>query len=225
MQKTILNFCNKAFKLVKYNPKSESDYTIFKNIMIDNIEYTTLQNAIPGLNKIDLQDKKAVKLFFTNQQNNEVLQSIYTKLFEKQQDAKIGYNKIYNTSDNIVGNVGWIIEKVNNNQIDQVQRGIHLTKQNCTDNIQKGIGCIAMRLALEELTDNQDTLNPDGKIVSKILTNNTRSQKFTQKHKLNFAEPKIENNIITYEHNTKDFLAKADSMKQSLDKEIVTKFM
>ena len=226
---TTLNFCKTHFTLTKYKYKSNQDYVVFKELILENFEYSTLQYYIPNIDRIDVKDKVELYKFFSIPEYDKYIKDFYDIVSNNQQKTEIGYYKATDSNNVFVGSVGWLIHDIKNAQINILERGIHLKKDFRSSDVldksteKSNIPCAIMRLAVENLTENQNELNKEGQLISSILKTNVRSQKFTKKYELNVGEPKECGNVLRWESKISEFLDRSDKIKAKLDKDIVVK--
>lgn len=221
---------NNPFKLIKYDYNSKEDYEIFKNVIIENLQYSSLQYSIPNLhNEVNINNIDALKVYFSQPDKEAYIKKAFQFVTNHWDKSSTGYCKIIDQeTDKVAGNAGWILYNVSDNGvINDLERGIHLRKDyrsedNKTLNSKKiGVGAKVMRLIIDNFEENKDKINPEGTLVSSILKNNTRSQAFTQKHLLNVGEPTREQNgCYKWEIKNKEFIERMPAIKERLDKTI-----
>jgi hypothetical protein len=224
--KEFLNIVKNEFRLQKYNPYCKQDYYLFRTLLLQNMQYSALQYMIPNMTKeVDVCDLQALQKYFNNPIKENYCLQAYQYITRNNLATNIGYYKILNKQNIFIGNAGWIIHKVENQKASEVERGIHLNIINRSSDIadkkQYGNGAKVMKLILANIEEHQESVDMEGKIISTILKTNTRSQRFTTKHKLNIGEPVLtQNNTYKWERKTKDFIAAIPEMQNELNKTI-----
>jgi len=219
------------FKLIKFNPYLKEDYLLFKNLMLENIQYSALQFMIPNLRQdIDLEDVSAVAKYFSDPEKEKYLQDAYKYVTNNHHKTKLGYCKVLTEDGQFIGNAGWIMHDVKDDgTVEELERGIHLKKSYRSIDGTKGqlntsnpkTGAKVMKLVIDNLDDHKSSLNPDGKLVSSILESNKRSQAFTQRHKLNLGEPtKKLDGVYKWEQKIGTFTKRIPEIKNLLNETI-----
>jgi len=219
------------FKLIKFDSKSKGDYELFRELIIENMEFSALQFLIPNLNDDirDLRDKDEVRNYFDRFGKDKYLLDAYNFVTQHHDIAPLGYKKILQNGI-FIGNTGWIMHEVNDDGvISKIERGIHLKQSLCSPNLSDKPSSIVkprlaariMKVVVQDLEDNKDSLNPDGQIVSSILKTNKRSQAFTKKYRLNVGDPTYEEgNTYKWVQRIGDFVNRIPEINSLLDKSI-----
>ncbi len=216
------------FKLIKFNAKSDSDYQLFRGLIIDNMEFSALQFFIPNI-KDDIksvQDSSEVRNYFNNPEKDKYLKDAYTFVTQNHETGVLGYKKVL--QDGVfVGNTGWIMHDVGlDGRINKIERGIHLKQDLCSANLSEKPSTVfkprvavqVMKQVVEDLISNKDLLNLDGELVSSVLKTNKRSQAFTKKYKLNIGEPNFEEaGALKWAQKIGDFVDRSPEILSLLD--------
>ena len=227
--KKFLNILKNEFKLQKYNTHSIEDYKLFRQLLLQNMQYSALQFLIPNMREeVDVCDLQALHKYFKCPVKDNYIHQAYKYVSNNNAITNIGYYKILNQNNAFIGNGGWIVHSVKHNKAFDIERGIHLDKLNRSsdikDNKQNGNGAKVMKILLANLEDNQSCVDLEGKIISTIFKTNKRSQAFTLKHKLNIGEPvETPNNTYKWERNTSEFIKSIPEMQNALNKTIEKK--
>ena len=219
------------FKLIKFDAKSRGDYEKFRELIIENMEFSALQFLIPGIKDDvrDLRDKEEVRTYFDDLDKDKYLRDAYAFVTQNHDIGALGYKKILKDGQ-FVGNTGWIMHEVEKGGlIRKIERGIHLKQDLCSANLsdrpgytfKPRLGARVIRQVVQELHDNKDHLDPDGQIVSSILKTNKRSQAFTKKYRLNVGDPVFEENgAYKWVQRIGDFTARTPEILSLLDETI-----
>jgi hypothetical protein len=215
---------NFGYHLKKYDYNSYKDFQLASNLIVENIQYSALQRYLP-IHELDITNEKQVREFFENPDNFQKLKSAFAYIAQNNNKVDgIGYHKVYNDDFEFIGNAGFIIHKINeDNKVSYMERGIHIdTKtRNAKDGKSKKQGSQIMHLVIENLEDNLDKVDMNGTLLSSILKSNTRSQNFTLKHKLNVGNPTSEDDLTyKWEQPIKSFVSRISEIKESLEKDI-----
>lgn len=217
------------FKLVKFDQNSKGDYELFRNLIIENIEFSALQFLIPNLkHEVDLKDQEQVKEYFEDLEKDAYLYDAYKYVTKNHYKGVLGYKKILR-GESFVGNTGWIMHDVDlDGKIHKIERGIHLKQDLCSTNLDLDIpsssmkkpryGATIMKEVVLDLERNVNHLNLDGDLVSSILETNTRSQRFTLKTLLNQGQPVLkENNAFKWQEKIGNFVDRIPKILEKLD--------
>lgn len=224
--KEFLNILKNEFRLQKYNTHSIEDYKLFRQLLLQNMQYSALQYLIPNMNEeVDVCDLPALQKYFKCPVKDNYIYQAYKYVSNNNIITNIGYYKILNKQNCFIGNGGWIVHSLKNKKAFEIEVGIHLDKLNRSSDIkekkQNGNGAKALKIILSNLEDNTDCVDLEGKVITTILKTNKRSQAFTLKHKLNIGEPvETPNNTYKWERNTGEFIKSIPEMQNALNKTI-----
>lgn len=224
--KEFLNILKKEFILRKYHPNSIEDYKLFRQLLLQNMQYSALQFLIPNMREeVDVCDLPALQKYFKCPVKDNYTREAYKYVSNNNLITNIGYYKILNKQNCFIGNGGWIVHSIKNKKAFEIERGIHLDQLNRSSDVknkkQNGNGAKVMKLLLANLEDNQDCVDVKGKVISTIFKTNKRSQAFTIKHKLNIGEPvETLNNTYKWERNTGEFIKAIPEMQNALNETI-----
>lgn len=125
------------FKLIKFDPKSKGDYELFRELIIENMEFSALQFLIPNLDDDieDLRDKEEVGAYFDRFGKDKYLLDAYNFVTQNHEKGPLGYKKVLQDGQ-FVGNTGWIMHEINDQgKISKIERGIHLKQSLCSPNL------------------------------------------------------------------------------------------
>ncbi len=228
--KEFLNILKNEFRIQKYNTHSIEDYKLFRQLLLQNMQYSALQYLIPNMNEeVDVCDLPALQKYFKCHIKDAYIRQVYKHVSYNNTMTNIGYYKILNKHNCFIGNGGWMVHTLKNNKAFEIERGIHLDILNRSSDIkdkkQNGNGAKVMKILLANLEDNQSCVDLEGKIISTIFKTNARSKAFTMKHKLNIGEPvEMPNNTYKWERNTSEFIKSIPEMQNALNETIAKQY-
>jgi hypothetical protein len=219
------------FKLIKFDAKSKGDYEMFRELIIENMEFSALQFLIPNINDDikDLRDKQEVSDYFDKFSRDKYLRDAYNFVTQNHDMGPLGYKKIMREGV-FIGNTGWIMHEIGDTGlIKKIERGIHLKQDLCSPDLSENpktsfkprLGARVIRQVVQELYDNKDSLDLDGQLISSILKTNKRSQAFTKRYRLNVGDPTFEEGeTFKWTQRIGDFVSRTPEILGLLDKTI-----